>query len=55
VNSYFTSVTGDYTRGRVVFELPELPVGKHTLMFRVWDVKNNSSTAYLAFNVVDGL
>lgn len=55
VNSYFTSVTGDYTRGRVVFELPELPVGKHTLMFRVWDIKNNSSTAYLAFNVVDGL
>ena len=55
LNSYFSSVTGDYSRGRVKFELPELPVGKHNLMFRAWDVKNNSTTAYLEFNVVDGL
>lgn len=55
LNNYFSSVTGDYTRGRVKFELPELPEGKHTLMLRAWDVKNNSTTAYLGFNVVKGL
>lgn len=55
LNNYFTSETGNYTKGRVKFEIPELPTGKHTLMFRAWDVKNNSSTVYLGFNVVDGL
>jgi hypothetical protein len=27
----------------------------HTLLFRAWDVLNNSSTAQLSFNVVKGL
>lgn len=55
LNNYFNSVTGDYTKGVVKFELPELPAGKHTLMLRAWDIKNNSTTAYLGFNVVEGL
>ena len=55
LNGFFTQDTGDYTTGRVVFCMPELPEGKHTLMFRVWDVMNNSTTRYLEFNVVKGL
>lgn len=55
LNDCFTMSEGDYTSGRVVFCMPELPAGKHTLMFRVWDVMNNSTTRYLEFNVVDGL
>lgn len=55
LNGYFTQESGDYTKGRVVFSMPELPVGKHVLMFRVWDVMNNSTVRYLEFNVVEGL
>jgi hypothetical protein len=35
--------------------LPELAEGKHTLMFRAWDMVNNSSTTTLEFEVVKGL
>jgi len=55
LNSYYTQESGDYTSGRVVFCMPELPEGRHTLMFRAWDVMNNSTTRYLEFNVVKGL
>lgn len=55
LNSYYASVSGDYTRGRVVYVMPELSEGRHTLMLRAWDVMNNSSTEYLGFEVVEGL
>lgn len=55
LNSCFTQTPGDYTGGRVVFSIPSLPEGKHTMMLRAWDVKNNSATRYLEFTVVDGL
>ena len=41
--------------GSVGFSIPELAYGEHKLLFRAWDVLNNSSTAELAFNVVKGL
>ena len=34
--------------------MPELPEGKHKLMFRAWDNMNNSSVALLDFNVEHG-
>ena len=34
------------------FSIPELSVGPHRLLFRAWDVLNNSSTSELTFNVV---
>lgn len=55
LNNCFTSTAGDYTRGRVVFSIPSLPEGKHTMMLRAWDVMNNSTTRYLEFKVVEGL
>lgn len=55
LNSYYTSVLGDYTRGTIRYSLPELPEGKHTLLFRAWDVKNNSSSKELEFEVRKGL
>ena len=55
VNNSFQLSPGDFTQGRVKFKIPKLPDGKHTLMFRVWDNLNNSSTAYLGFNVKSGL
>lgn len=51
LNSYFRFAQGDFSRGRVIFSIPSLPDGVHTLMFRAWDVFNNSTTRYLKFKV----
>ena len=55
LNDYFQYDFGSYTRGSVSFSIPELSYGQHKLLFRAWDVLNNSSTAELTFNVVKGL
>ena len=55
LNSNFEQTAGDYTSGRVMFTIPELPEGKHELMLRAWDVMNNSTTVYLGFKVVSDL
>jgi hypothetical protein len=51
LNDYFQYDFGDYRSGHVAFTLPELSEGKHKLLFRAWDVLNNSSTSELTFNV----
>ena len=55
LNEYYLSDIGGYTRGTVSYVLPELPEGKHTLMFRAWDMMYNSSTSTIEFEVVKGL
>lgn len=55
LNSYFVQNPGDYTRGNVVFRMPVLPEGKHTLLLRAWDVMNNPSSRTIEFEVVKGL
>ena len=55
LNGNFEQTAGDYTSGRVMFSIPELPEGRHELMLRAWDVMNNSSTVYLGFKVVNDL
>jgi len=55
LNSDFEQTAGDYTAGRVMFSIPELPEGRHELMLRAWDVMNNSTTVYLGFKVVSDL
>ena len=55
LNSYYTSEPGDYTRGTVVYSLPELADGYHTLLVRAWDVLNNATTVEIPFEVVRGL
>ena len=35
--------------------LPELSKGRHTLLFRAWDVLNNPSTLEIEFDVYQGL
>jgi hypothetical protein len=52
LNDYFAFDFGDYRRGTVGFTIPELSIGQHKLLFRAWDVLNNSSTAELSFRVV---
>lgn len=55
LDQYFVQDEGGYTDGSIIFRIPELEEGKHTLMIRAWDTMNNSSTAYLGFKVVGGL
>ena len=55
LNDNFTYDFGSYTSGSTFYSLPELTPGKHRLMFRAWDILNNSSTAELTFNVVKSL
>lgn len=55
LNNYYESYKDDYTKGRIRYSFPTLPEGKHHLLFRAWDIKNNSSTATLEFEVVKGL
>ena len=55
LNGNFEQTAGDYTSGRVMFSIPELPEGRHELMLRAWDVMNNSTTVYLGFKVVTDL
>jgi hypothetical protein len=52
LNNYFEYNFGDYRSGTVGYSIPELTQGTHKLLFRAWDVLNNSSTAELTF-VVD--
>lgn len=55
LNNYFAFDFGTYKSGRVGYSIPRLPEGEHRLMFRAWDVFNNSSVAELTFNVVESL
>lgn len=55
LNDNFAFDFGTYTRGTTYYNIPELTEGKHTLVFRAWDVLNNASTARLDFTVVRGL
>ena len=55
LNAFFQYDFGDYRSGTVGYSLPELSEGQHKLLFRAWDVLNNSSTAELTFEVVKGL
>ena len=55
LNSSFNYDFGDYRSGTVRYSIPTLATGKHKLLFRAWDVLNNSSTAELDFEVVSDL
>ena len=55
LNDYFQYDFGSYTNGKLGYSIPALDYGKHHLLFRAWDVMNNSSTAELTFNVVKGI
>ena len=55
LNRTFKYATGTWTTGSVYCNLPELSKGRHTLLFRAWDVLNNPSTLEIEFDVYKGL
>jgi len=55
LNDYFTAENNSYQRGKISYKMPEMTDGAHNLMFRAWDLLNNSSSATLNFQVVKGM
>ncbi|MDO5446883.1 MAG: type IX secretion system sortase PorU [Prevotellaceae bacterium] len=55
LNDYFLYDFGTFTSGSLSYSLPELTEGPHTLLFRAWDMLNNSSSTQLTFNVKKGI
>jgi hypothetical protein len=52
LNNYYEADLDTYKSGVVNFQFLDLEEGPHKLEFKVWDVSNNSSIAYLDFIVV---
>ncbi|MFL9482439.1 type IX secretion system sortase PorU [Chitinophagaceae bacterium LWZ2-11] len=52
LNAYYQAAFNSYTTGRVIYQLPMLSEGNHTLTFKAWDVNNNSGEASLIFRVM---
>lgn len=55
LNDNFQFDFGSYTSGTTFYSIPELEPGPHRLLFRAWDVLNNSTTTELTFQVLRGL
>ena len=51
LNSYYKAAIDDYTRGSLEYSLGNLPVGKHSLRVKAWDIANNSSEAEIDFEI----
>ncbi|MCX6236783.1 MAG: type IX secretion system sortase PorU [Bacteroidia bacterium] len=51
LNDYFQSVQDSYKNGKVLFQLPDLEDGEHSLKFKVWDLANNSTETTISFIV----
>lgn len=55
LNDNFQYDFGTSTSGSTYYNIPTLEPGRHSLLFRAWDVLNNASTAALDFTVVKSL
>ena len=55
INEFYTHEFGDFTRGTVAYNIPQLENGPHSLTLRAWDVLNNTSQTSLDFVVDNGL
>ncbi len=51
LNSFYNAELDSYSTGVVLYNLPELTEGEHTLTLKAWDVFNNSSSATINFKV----
>ncbi len=53
LNDFYVSDLNTYKSGKIRYPLNELEEGNHRLSLKVWDVQNNSSTAYTDFVVAN--
>lgn len=55
LNNYYQTSLDDRQEGLVQFSIPELPAGKHTAEFYIWDIMTNGHKEEFEFEVVEGL
>ncbi|MEO9532545.1 MAG: type IX secretion system sortase PorU [Crocinitomicaceae bacterium] len=53
LNNFYEADLDTYQSGKVSYKFSDLEVGPHSLVFKVWDVNNNSSETTLEFTVVE--
>lgn len=53
LNDYFVSEVDNPGRGQIAYKMLNLADGDYTLTLKVWDVYNNSNTAYIDFTVTN--
>lgn len=53
LNDYFEAELNSYQKGTISYRFTDLEPGWHTVKLKVWDVYNNSTTAYTEFLVID--
>jgi len=53
LNDYYSADLNMYQSGKVTYDFSNLPAGKHSLSFKIWDVNNNSAESNLDFVVVE--
>ncbi|MEI6138531.1 MAG: type IX secretion system sortase PorU [Mariniphaga sp.] len=51
LNNNFQSSQDSYKAGKILYQLPGLSDGMHTLKFKVWDLANNSTESEVVFFV----
>ncbi|MEK7198499.1 MAG: FlgD immunoglobulin-like domain containing protein [Bacteroidota bacterium] len=52
LNDFYTALRDSYQQGEVLFQLPALTEGKHSIRIKAWDVANQSGETTLDFIVV---
>lgn len=53
LNNFYSSAADSYQQGEVVYQLPTLSPGKHSIKIKAWDVVDNSGEATIDFVVMD--
>lgn len=51
LNDYYYSKLDSYQEGEIRFPFETLPEGRHTLFLKLWDVYNNSASAFTEFEI----
>jgi hypothetical protein len=52
IRQYIEAAQDNFRKGKVIYPFRNLAEGKHNIVFKVWDVANNSSTASIDFVVI---
>lgn len=53
LNEYYIADLDSYESGKITYDFKNLPVGRHTLSFKVFDVNNNSADVNIDFVVAE--
>jgi hypothetical protein len=55
LNEYYQAAADSYSNGSVRYPYNDLPLGKHTINVKVWDIFNNSANRSIDFIVVESI